>query len=216
MKLLTPHAFFEEVASRYDSQFAPSYHATEADLREIIDALPRGAVVIDLGSGTGRAWPHLVAAAAKVVGVDDSPSMHAKARRRSSANFVTAICADLYQPWPLVDGSADALIALHGVLAHPPGDAESAWRMVGAEVRRVVRPGGIIAIDVPDPAWVASHLELIQGARFRYQDERGRGLELVAPPAQVVIEALGLPLQVRTCATGLRLFGRLANSALDA
>ena len=65
--------------------------------------------------------------------------MLAEASRRRSASEVVRVQADLYARWPLRDRVVDVVLALHSVLAHPPGDPIVAWAHVGSEIRRVAR-----------------------------------------------------------------------------
>jgi SAM-dependent methyltransferase len=110
----------------------------------------RGDRVLDLGCGFGR---HAFAAAARgaeVVAVDRAQVEVDQVRaawtelRRSAPEGadVTALRADLLT-LPFADGAFDVVIAAE-VLEHIPGD-EAAM----AEIARVVRPGGRVAVTVP-------------------------------------------------------------------
>ena len=103
--------------------------------------------VLDLGSGTGNLtravadrWP-----ACEVVGVDPSPPFVAAARERA-ADLAPRVRFEVggADQLPLDDGSVDAALALL-VLNFVP-DADRAV----AELRRVVRPGGVLAAAVWD------------------------------------------------------------------
>lgn len=196
--------FFDRVARRYDRTFAPDARATEEDVRALAVGLPRNATALDLGSGTGRAWRSLLDAGLRVIALDASLEMFREASRRSSSEHVLRVRADLYAPWPIADRSIDLVIALHAVLAHPPGDPFEAWRSVGREIARVSREGARIAIDMPDPEWARRNLRPLDGDRFLHREQDGVEIVAIVPDPKRVVEALGLPLVLVPCPTGIR------------
>lgn len=108
----------------------------------ILDRMPEGGTVVDLGTGRGRMLPELVARATAVIGVDASPAMLTEARRRASEAGLYGVdlrLGDLAH-LPLQDNEADAVIA-NMVLHHLPEPA----RAFG-EILRVLRPGGQLLI----------------------------------------------------------------------
>ena len=135
--------FFTARAADWDSRFpddGPAYAAAVAGL-----GLRSGDRVLDAGCGTGRALPALraaVGASGMVVGVDLTPAMlHAAVRagRHRDGRLLLADVAAL----PLRSGSFDAVFAA-GLISHLPRPAENL-----RELRRVVRPGGILALFHP-------------------------------------------------------------------
>jgi SAM-dependent methyltransferase len=216
-------AFFDRIAPRYDREFAPDARATAADLRPVTARRPDdGEWALDVGCGTGRAWPTLHDAGWSIVGLDASLAMLSIAGRRTSAAKVSRVRADLYAPWPLATGAFSLVIALHGVLLHPRGDAADArhaWAHVGREIARVARPGARVIIDLPDPAWARAHLRELSlsapeldeadDSRFLYVGPRGEEVVAVVPPPAHVVEALGLSLTIVTGLHGPRAIGEL-------
>ncbi len=99
----------------------------------------RGDIVLDLGCGTGDAIPALAAAAGtgRVYGLDHSQDMIASARRRHpGAIFYAAPFTDI----PMPDDSVDRILA---------SNVAYFWhddRAVLGEIRRVLRPGGRLAV----------------------------------------------------------------------
>lgn len=135
-------AFFEQVSTQWDDMRSSFYNA------DVIDALAeRGRVttnsrVVDVGTGTGFVAAGLAGRAGTVVGVDNSPAMLAVAASNLSAlaaDNVTLADGDI-DDLPLPDDSADVAVA-NMVLHHAPDPAAML-----AEMARVVRPGGTIAI----------------------------------------------------------------------
>jgi SAM-dependent methyltransferase len=179
---------YREVAARPDGEFHFHTGRTLAALlgydRDLVRRLPDGAVesfagvadplslrplvagerVVDLGSGAG--FDCVVAAqrvgpAGRVVGVDMTPEMLAKARRTvgqiglDNLEFREGIIEDL----PVDDGWADVVMS-NGVL-NLVADKPGAMR----EVLRVLRPGGAlafadIAVGRPVPAEAQCDIDL--------------------------------------------------------
>lgn len=135
--------FFGARAAHWDSRFpddGPAYAAAVAAL-----GLRVGDRVLDAGCGTGRALPALraaVGASGTVVGADLTPAMLEAAvragRNRDGWLLLTDVAA-----LPLRSGSLDAVFAA-GLVAHLAHPAENL-----RELRRVVRPGGTLALFHP-------------------------------------------------------------------
>jgi ubiquinone/menaquinone biosynthesis C-methylase UbiE len=135
--------FFTARAADWDSRFpddGPAYAAAVAAL-----GLRPGDRVLDAGCGTGRALPALraaVGAAGVVVGVDLTPAMLQAAVRAGRDRDGRLLLADV-AALPLRPESLDAVFAA-GLIAHLPRPAENL-----RELRRVVRPGGTLALFHP-------------------------------------------------------------------
>jgi ubiquinone/menaquinone biosynthesis C-methylase UbiE len=133
--------YYDDFSRGYDRERGGGYHALIDDLEvAAVAALARGGRVLEVGCGTGLILERLARHAQEVVGVDLSPGMAAKARARG---------------WPVVVGSATALpfadasfdlVCSFKVLAHVP-DIERAL----AELARVTRPGGHLALEFYNP-----------------------------------------------------------------
>jgi ubiquinone/menaquinone biosynthesis C-methylase UbiE len=135
-------AFFEQVSARWDDMRSSFYNA------DVIDALAEhGRVtaksqVVDVGTGTGFVAAGLAGQAATVIGIDNSPAMLAVAADNLAALGVdnVQLAEGELDNLRLPDDSVDVAVA-NMVLHHAPDPA----RML-AEMARVVRPGGTIAI----------------------------------------------------------------------
>jgi len=172
-----PRRFFDAIARRYDRVYALDRDASRARMARVVRAIaeeapdrgaraPRGGEaphggdgparseartrVLDLGVGTGRELGALQDAGLDVLGLDFSPAMLALCARR--ARPVPLVEADLWAPLPFDAGSFDAVIALHGTLAHPPDDGALASLVV--ELARVLTPRGVFVAEVPSPRWL--------------------------------------------------------------
>jgi ArsR family transcriptional regulator len=134
--------FFERVSGQWDDMRSSFYNA------DVIDALAgHGRVtpqsrVADVGTGTGFVAVGLAGRAAAVTGIDNSPAMLAVAAGNLAALGAgnVQLAQGELDNLPLADGSVDVAVA-NMVLHHAPDPA-----VMLAEMARVVRPGGMIAV----------------------------------------------------------------------
>jgi ubiquinone/menaquinone biosynthesis C-methylase UbiE len=141
--------FFDAIARRYDRVYALHGELSRRRLARVLAELPPRARVLDLGVGTGRELSALLDAGHEPTGLDLSGEMLALCARR--ARPIPLVQADLWEALPFPDGSFDAAIALHGTLAHPPGD--DALSTLPRELARVLGPEGVFVAEVPSLAW---------------------------------------------------------------
>ncbi|MFG3408306.1 class I SAM-dependent methyltransferase [Streptomyces sp. NPDC048142] len=135
--------FFTPRAAGWDSRFPDDGPACTAAVGLL--GLRPGDAVLDAGCGTGRAMPALravVGPRGTVLGADLTPAMLEEATRAGRGDSGTLLRADIAR-LPLRDGVLDAVFAagLISHLAHPEADT--------AELARVVRPGGVLALFHP-------------------------------------------------------------------
>jgi SAM-dependent methyltransferase len=136
-------AFFAVRAANWDTKFGADLPAYAAAIAEA--ALPVGGVAIDLGCGTGRAFPALRSAVGprgRVLGVDHTPQMLAAAGERARSCDVRLLLADASR-LPFAAGTVDVVFAA-GLVNHLP-DHEAGL----AELARVTRPGGRLVLFHP-------------------------------------------------------------------
>lgn len=146
------HRVFEERAERTRTFFAgpagPAAASERATLLGpdvtplVVEALPAGGVVVDLGTGAGRLLPALGARAERVIGIDASPRMLEAAGRMTHDALSGSVELRLgaLEHLPLADAEADAAVA-HQVLHHA-ARPEAAL----AEARRALKPGGVLVV----------------------------------------------------------------------
>lgn len=129
-----PIGSFDELAEAYD-RYRIGY------AKDLYDAifeygLAPSSRALDLGCGTGLVSAELIARGCRVVGLDVSEKMLARARERApQASFVKGRAEDM----PFAAASFDAAVSAQ---AFHWFDQPSVF----AELRRVVHPGGIVAI----------------------------------------------------------------------
>ncbi|GAB6858629.1 class I SAM-dependent methyltransferase [Microbacterium xylanilyticum] len=112
----------------------PEYPA-EA-VRWMLEVVPEGAAIVDIGAGTGKLTRAVRALGTVVTAVDPDPQMLAVLREKTPGVETVAGTAEAL---PLADASADAAVL------------GQAWHWVdpvaaSAEIGRVVRPGGVLGL----------------------------------------------------------------------
>ena len=132
-----------------------------------IAALKPGEVVLDLGSGGGFdvfIAGRKVGKRGRVIGVDMTPEMIAKARRNIPASGLKNVEFRLgeIEHLPVADASVDVVISNCVINLSP--DKPQVWR----EIARVLRPGGRVAVSdlallKPLPAKVTKMVEALVG-----------------------------------------------------
>jgi SAM-dependent methyltransferase len=138
---------YEPIAAYYDSEHDSFADDIEWYLHLAQVAGPR---VLELSCGSGRLLAPLAAAGNLVVGVDSSEAMLERARGRLQSAIargqVTLVQGDMQDLAAFGPGSFDlVIIPLNGLL-HV--DEPEAQRRVLDEAARVLRPGGLLAVDV--------------------------------------------------------------------
>lgn len=167
--------FFDAIAGRYDREYALSSAESRPRLRRLLAALPPApGSVLDLGVGTGREITALLDAGYAPTGVDVSKAMLERCARR--ARPIPLVLADFWQALPFEAGSFDAVIALHGSLAHPPDD--HALGRLAKELARVLRPGALLLAEMPSLAWLDAVGDASTGASAGATD---RGVRRTGP-----------------------------------
>jgi len=132
---------YRRYAGSYDIVFGPLFHPGRKAAVALVNNRPNQRI-LEVGVGTGLSLPYF-RADARVVGIDVSPAMLAKARervRRGGLAQVEALLEMNAEATSFPDDSFDAAIALY-VASVVPSPAR-----MGAELRRLVRPGGSIVI----------------------------------------------------------------------
>jgi predicted TPR repeat methyltransferase len=132
---------YESWADEYDSQSLKcQWHGPAVLFGMMYPHLKPGQSLLDLGIGTGLGTLPFHNAGLKVAGMDRSPAMIKRCRRRGLSWEI--IEHDLAQvPWPIEDRSIDHIVSA-GV-THFIGDLQG----VISEASRVIRNGGLFGFD---------------------------------------------------------------------
>lgn len=134
---------FDAIVGRYDEAF-PDKAGQLAAGEWLTDALPRGAAVLDLGSGTGVPTAlQLSDAGLRVVGVDLSAGMVEQARANvPAAEFHHMDLADVGR----LGATFDAVTAFFSLLMLPRAEFPGAL----ATIRSLLPEGGLFALAMVD------------------------------------------------------------------
>src|SRR3984957_11121203 len=126
MKGEAARRFFDAIAGRYEREYSLPAGESRARLERVRRELPAPpARLLDLGVGTGRELTALLDAGHAPTGLDASQAMLERcARRARPVPLVRAIF--WVAPLPFAHAACDAVLALHGTLAHPPEDGAMA------------------------------------------------------------------------------------------
>lgn len=167
-------------ASEYDNmRAAESTHWWYRGLRALVkDSLPENAMrVLDAGCGTGGQLAEL--GVRQGFGIDAAPEALAHCRARGLHRIAQASVSAL----PFPDACFDAVVSLDVLYHRAVGDPVVALR----EYRRVLRPGGVLILNVPAYAWLHSRHDaaIHTGRRFT----RGAIVRLVKSAGLDVIRA---------------------------
>jgi len=182
---------YDRIAERYAEWSARiDDTARERYSRWLLDALPAGSRVLDLGCGDGRATTRRLSERFHVTGVDCSPAQVARARVNVPA--ATILQADM-TTLDLAPGSFDAVVALYS-LTHVP---RRMHRALLESISRWLRPGGVFlatmgagaAPDAVEADWLGapmffSHYDASTNRRL----VRQTGFELVSARVETIEE----------------------------
>jgi SAM-dependent methyltransferase len=144
-------SFYQEVAGSYAELLPDVRFESPVELaliRDFVEQAGGGTAqsddrveVLDAGCGTGRLVAHLqgLSDRVRITGADLSPAMleHARAAH-PDVEFVEAALAAL----PFADARFDGVLAWYSVIHTAPGDLPAVF----AELRRVLRPGGVLLL----------------------------------------------------------------------
>lgn len=133
--------FFDRHARQWDDLARTLLPVPEYRQR-LLQQMPEGVAVLEIGIGTGALLTELAARASKVIGVDHSPAMLEEARRRLTTAGIAGIELRLGEMshLPLPDASVECVV-VNMVLHHAADPAQ-----VLAEVKRVLTPGGSLLL----------------------------------------------------------------------
>lgn len=166
-------------STTYDQHIGGLFQHEESIVHEILGAVPAG-IALDAACGTGRHAEFLAAQGHRVIGVDSSPDMLGRARKRvPQADFRQGDLHDLPVPDAHVDIVVCALALTHLPDLRPPI----------AEFARVLRPGGHLVIldlhhelvalgSVPRVRSASGEPALLTGYRHRAGDYLNAALPL--------------------------------------
>ena len=133
--------FFDRHAGQWDDLARTLLPVPEYRPR-LLNLVPEGTAVLEIGVGTGGLLAELALRTSKVIGVDHSPAMLEEAGRRIVDRGVSGVELRLGEMshLPMPDSSVECVVA-NMVLHHAANPAA-----VLAEVQRVLAPGGLLLL----------------------------------------------------------------------
>jgi len=149
MALSTTEAWDDLFSDFYLRAFADEARDAEAQEQALaaarLSGCPDGGDLVDVACGFGRHSVPLARAGYRVVAVDRSQALLDEARRRAGGDRWPKLAHADYRDLPLPDESFDAALNLFSSLGYL-GDEDDT--KVLAEIRRVLRPGGRLVIEI--------------------------------------------------------------------
>jgi ubiquinone/menaquinone biosynthesis C-methylase UbiE len=140
---------YERIASEYDERIPGSTalddHFSGTEITFVLERIDSSDDVLDIGCGTGRLTLPVARRAHSVTGMDLTAGMIEEASRKArdeglDVQFEQGDMAAL----PFPDNSFDVVVCMLALMHVPPEDHSRVF----AEVRRVLRPGGRLLVDV--------------------------------------------------------------------
>ena len=178
----------EDILNQLAEEFLPDcidywreFNRYRFNLKQLLPLLPANGSVLDLGAGSGVMSLAFQAAGAQVTVADnwrpysaedtdlEKPSMHNMGNRdqileRYRRHNIHTIETDLLKgSLPVEDESFDIVIIL-AVIEHFPGSP----RKILEEAKRVLKPGGVLVIEVPNIAALRNRLKLLIGRTIHF------------------------------------------------
>jgi SAM-dependent methyltransferase len=189
-------ASYDAEAPEYDDHDYPApLHA--GFVRKLADTTAPGGIVLDAPCGTGRWFSIVVDADRRVVGVDQSAGMLARARERGVAGRLEQVGLQELA----FDADFDAAMTIDAMENIPPED----WPRVLSNLHRAVRAGGHLYLTVEEidddridagfedarrRGLPAVRGEVVDGdtAGYHYYPDRDRVLSWLAAEGLIVVE----------------------------
>jgi SAM-dependent methyltransferase len=163
---------FDKWKSHYVSEYPRGGFILATLRRYVPDFDPRGAAVLDVGCGDAGVLVAFAEAGAKASGIEPYERSVERGRVRAREHGVEIdVRQGFGETLPFDDGSFD-LVVLDNVLEHVQGRERTM-----DEIRRVLRPGGVLYLVTPKPFALAS---IVNDPHYRMA-----GLVLMPRPVQV-------------------------------
>ncbi len=200
---------------RMDTVFAPTYdedwgkinasHA--AFVGKLIDLTPARALLLDAACGTGKYWPQLLASGRRVIGIDRSAGMLARARAKFPDVKTRQLALEDLNSTADLAGRFDGLLCVDAMENVPP----EIWPLALAGFARVVKPQAPVYLTVELPgdderrAAANPQPPLVSG-EVLWPGEHGGGYHYYPEPDLVAswFAASGLTVLEETDADGYR------------
>lgn len=139
--------------------------ATEGPALAALLDLPPGSRVLDLPCGWGRLHPHLRACGLEVAGGD----LSALNLRRHAAEQPAPLARLDFRALPFRDGCADGVFCAYTSWGYFATEAENLRQL--AEFARVLRPGGVLLLDLAGRKFLRNAVADVEGEWLEFPEE---------------------------------------------
>lgn len=179
---------------RMDRLFAPEYdrhwgeigavHGTWVD--RLLALTPSGGLILDAACGTGIYWPRILAGGHRVLGIDHSGGMLARARSKHPEVETRQLTLQELVTAGELERQFDGLICVDAMENVLPED----WPTVLNGFRRVLKPGApaYLTVELPTEevrARLASPPPPLRPGEILWPDDHGGGYHHYPPASQV-------------------------------
>jgi len=160
-KYLVPRDFYNLIADSYDKRYVNFVNPsrTEKQVVFIKEHLAPCSIILDVACGNGRHSIELAKRNFSVTGLDIAKGMILLARRKACVFRIPFVVGDMVH-LPFRSSTFDAAICMWNSLQDVLGVAQR--KIAVQEMSRVVKQGGTVLIDLPNPYWAQKsrkHLE---------------------------------------------------------
>ncbi len=175
---------YDKVAQLYHRRRVSRFWTVAPDIEALVKRLAPGSAILDAGCGSGYIASILEAKGFKVTGIDISAGMLDLARANSPrSTFVKVDMKELDFP----GGSFDGIVCFYSIFHNPrryhPGILKG--------FRRILRPGGLLAIHMGWDDWVGTEENWLGGGARMYWShyDRRRNLAMIQEAKFRVIQS---------------------------
>jgi ubiquinone/menaquinone biosynthesis C-methylase UbiE len=155
--------------ARYGSRYGRAFRMAHRDLvQRLLGKHAASGLALDIASGTGQLLPCIVPLAESVIACDLTPEMLHVSRRIHASPAVAYMQADALR-LPFADATFDLVASSRFLHLFPLESQEALLR----EMARVVKPGGLVVVDV----YNRIARKLLQPAIAVYRRVRGKRSE---------------------------------------
>lgn len=135
-------------APTYDEHWSEISPTHRAFMQRLLALTAPEGLVVDVACGTGKYWKMVLATSRRVLGVDQSQSMLAVARRKYPQVPTRMVDMQHLADQPDLDGIADAVLCVDAVENVGPED----WPVVVRGLVKLLRPGApaYLTVELPD------------------------------------------------------------------